>query len=54
MSLKKISKDQPDNFKFDEDNIELAKKIIKNYPDGRQQSAVMSLLYLAQNQNLQI
>ena len=28
-----------------------AKKIINNYPRGKQQSAVMALLYLAQRQN---
>ena len=51
MSLKKISKDQPKKFEFNETNIELAKKMINNYPEGKQQSAVMSLLYLAQRQN---
>ena len=51
MSLKKISKDQPEKFEFNERNIELAKKRINNYPEGKQQSAVMSLLYLAQRQN---
>ena len=51
MSLKKISKDQPEKFEFNDKNIELAKKIINNYPEGKQQSAVMSLLYLAQRQN---
>ncbi len=51
MSLKKISKDQPEKFEFNDKNIGLAKKIINNYPEGKQQSAVMSLLYLAQRQN---
>ena len=51
MSLKKISKDQPEKFEFNDKNIELARKMINNYPDGKQQSAVMSLLYLAQRQN---
>ncbi len=51
MSLKKISKDQPEKFEFNDRNIELAKKMINNYPEGKQQSAVMSLLYLAQRQN---
>ena len=50
-SIKKISKEQPDNFEFSADNLELAKKIINNYPEGKQQSAVMSLLYIAQKQN---
>ena len=51
MTLRKISKEQPDNFEFSQENLEEAKKIINKYPEGKQQSAVMSLLYLAQNQN---
>ena len=51
MSVKKISKEQPEDFKFNSKNLELAKKIIQNYPDGKQQSAVMAFLYLAQRQN---
>ena len=51
MSIKKISKEQPESFEFDNKNLEAANKIISNYPDGKQQSAVMALLYLAQRQN---
>tara|TARA_B100000427_G_scaffold35223_1_gene25583 strand:- start:679 stop:1287 length:609 start_codon:yes stop_codon:yes gene_type:complete len=51
MSLKKISKDQPDKFKFNEKSLNEAEKIISNYPKGKQQSAVMALLYIAQRQN---
>jgi len=51
MSIKKISKNQPENFEFNEKNIEVAKKDISNYPVGKQQSAVMALLYIAQRQN---
>ena len=51
MSLKKISKNQPESFKFTENNKLLAEGIIKNYPEGKQQSAVMALLYIAQKQN---
>ena len=51
MSIKKISKNQPENFEFNEKNIEVAKKVISNYPVGKQQSAVMALLYIAQRQN---
>ena len=51
MSIKKISKEQPSVFEFNKKNSEEAQKIIKNYPDGKQQSAVMPLLYLAQKQN---
>jgi len=51
MSIKKISKEQPDNFEFNSENLSNAKKIIENYPEGKQQSAVMALLYIVQRQN---
>tara|TARA_B100001175_G_C19315930_1_gene545352 strand:+ start:30 stop:638 length:609 start_codon:yes stop_codon:yes gene_type:complete len=51
MSLKKVSKDQPDSFKFNAKSLTSAEKIIENYPKGKQQSAVMALLYIAQRQN---
>ena len=51
MSLKKIAKIQPDKFEFNKNNLEIANKTILNYPEGKQQSAVMALLYLAQRQN---
>ena len=51
MSLKKVSKNQPETFEFNEKALEVAKKIISNYPNGKQQSAVMALLYIAQRQN---
>ena len=51
MSVKKIAKEQPSSFEFSLKNIEMAKKIILNYPEGKQQSAVMPLLFIAQRQN---
>ena len=51
MNIKKISKEQPDTFEFNNKNLESAKKMILNYPKGKQQSAVMALLYFAQRQN---
>ena len=51
MSLKKIHKDQPETFEFSDKSLEAANKIVSNYPDGKQQSAVMALLYIAQKQN---
>ena len=51
MSIKKISKEQPDKFEFSDENLNLAKKIVLNYPSGKKKSAVMALLYLAQKQN---
>ena len=51
MAVKKISKVQPEKFEFSKKNKETADSIIKKYPSGKQQSAVMALLYLAQKQN---
>ena len=51
MSIKKISKLQPERFEFNDDNLKISEQIISKYPEGKQQSAVMSMLYLAQNQN---
>jgi len=51
MSVKKISKEQPNSFEFNSKNTDTAKKIIANYPEGKQQSAVMALLFIAQRQN---
>ena len=51
MSLKKIHDKQPEKFEFTKENLELANKILKKYPKERKKSAVMPLLYLAQNQN---
>ena len=51
MAVKKISKVQPEKFEFTKKNKESADKLIQNYPAGKQQSAVMALLYLAQKQN---
>ena len=51
MSLKRPAKDQPENFVFNSSSLEAVNTIIKKYPKGKQQSAVMSLLYIAQRQN---
>ncbi len=51
MSIKKISKQQPETFEFTKDNLMISKEVISRYPEGKQQSAVMSLLYLVQKQN---
>lgn len=42
---------QPKSFAFSPDNAAKAKQIIARYPAGREQSAVMPLLMLAQRQN---
>ena len=51
MSIKKISKDQPKDFVFDDKSLKAVNRAISNYPKNRQQSAVMSLLYIAQKQH---
>jgi len=51
MSIKKIHNDQPNQFKFSNENLEKAENILKRYPEKNKKSAVMPLLYLAQKQN---
>lgn len=41
---------QPEHFEFDINNLETARKIIAKYPEGKQRSAVLPLLDLAQRQ----
>ena len=51
MSLRKPAKEQPEKFEFTADSLAAAKEIVSKYPEGKQQSAVMALLYIAQKQN---
>ena len=51
MSLRRPSKNQPESFEFNTFSLEAANNIVAKYPEGKQQSAVMALLYIAQNQN---
>ena len=51
MSLKKISKEQPKDFIFNDNSLKAVNNVISKYPKNRQQSAVMPLLYIAQKQN---
>ena len=50
MMLRRIDKQQPSEFKFSKKNLSWAKKQIAKYPQDRQQSAVIPLLYRAQEQ----
>ena len=43
--------DQPASFEFTPENLAQAKQIIAKYPEGRQASAVLPLLYVAQRQH---
>ena len=47
----RIAADQPKTFKFTAENEKKIKRIIAKYPKGRQASAVMPLLDLAQRQH---
>ncbi len=51
MSLRRPSKEQPEKFEFSSTSLEAAKIIVAKYPEGKQQSAVMALLYIVQKQN---
>ena len=51
MSIKKISTHQPETFEFNQENLIKAQQEIKKYPQERKASAVLALLFLAQNQN---
>ena len=51
MSLKKVATNQPEFFQFSDENLNKAKKIINKYPEKKQSSALMPLLFLVQKQN---
>ena len=48
--LRRLSKNQPEEFKFKKVNLDWAKSQLKKYPKGRQASAVIPLLWKAQEQ----
>ena len=48
--LRRLSDNQPENFKFTKVNLDWAKQQLKKYPKGRQASAVIPLLWRAQEQ----
>ena len=48
--LRRLSVDQPEKFKFTKVNLDWAKAQLKKYPKGRQASAVIPLLWKAQEQ----
>ena len=47
MSLRRPAKNQPESFEFNTSSLEAANNIVAKYPEGKQQSAVMALLYIA-------
>jgi NADH-quinone oxidoreductase subunit E len=51
MSVRRLAEIQPDSFAFTPENEAWAETIMSKYPEGRQASAVISLLWRAQKQN---
>ena len=51
MSVRRLDPVQPESFAFTAENMTWAKKAIGNYPTGKQASAVIALLWRAQEQN---
>jgi len=51
MSVRRLDPVQPESFAFSAENMAWAKKTINNYPAGKQASAVIALLWRAQEQN---
>ncbi|MEO1067234.1 MAG: NADH-quinone oxidoreductase subunit NuoE [Pseudomonadota bacterium] len=51
MAVRRIAQEQPESFAFDAKNLAWAKDQIAKYPEGKQASAVIPLLWRAQEQN---
>jgi NADH-quinone oxidoreductase subunit E len=50
MAVRRLAEHQPDRFAFSPDNVAWAERTIRKFPDGRQASAVIPLLWRAQEQ----
>jgi NADH-quinone oxidoreductase subunit E len=50
VSVRRLAKEQPASFAFTPDNLEKAHWWISKFPPGRQQSAVIAILWLVQKQ----
>ncbi|HZZ35451.1 MAG TPA: NADH-quinone oxidoreductase subunit NuoE [Caulobacteraceae bacterium] len=50
MSVRRLAKEQPASFAFTPENLEKAKAWMARFPAGRQQSAVIPVLWLVQKQ----
>jgi NADH-quinone oxidoreductase subunit E len=51
MAVRRLAEVQPESFSFTEENLAWAKMTIAKYPEGRQASAVVPLLWRAQEQH---
>ena len=50
MSIRRLHTTQPDSFTFSDENLKWAQNQMKKYPSGRQASAVIPILWRAQEQ----
>jgi NADH-quinone oxidoreductase subunit E len=50
MTVRRLAEKQPSSFAFTPENLSWAKALIAKYPEGRQRSAVIPLLWKAQEQ----
>jgi NADH-quinone oxidoreductase subunit E len=51
MSVRRLAENQPETFAFSPENEARCEEILQKYPQGREASAVIPLLWLAQKQN---
>ena len=51
MSVRRLAENQPETFAFTRENEAKCEEILRKYPEGREASAVIPLLWLAQKQN---
>jgi NADH-quinone oxidoreductase subunit E len=51
MSVRRLAEEQPESFAFTPENEARCEEILQKYPEGREASAVLPLLWLAQKQN---
>jgi NADH-quinone oxidoreductase subunit E len=50
MSVRRLAAEQPEDFAFTPENLDWAKEQLKKYPQGREASAVLPLMWRAQEQ----
>ncbi|GAB5376897.1 MAG: NADH-quinone oxidoreductase subunit E [Acuticoccus sp.] len=51
MAVRRLADEQPESFAFTPENLDWAKRKISDYPEGRQASAVIPILWKAQEQH---
>ena len=50
MSVRRLAANQPASFAFAPATIKRAREVMTHFPEGRQQSAVIQILWLVQKQ----